>query len=87
MSDRLGTVRYATQQYQFLSGDSSASASPDTLKMIDDEVQRITSEQYERAQQLLQDHRPALECLTRQLLETETVDGAAVKQALAETGR
>jgi cell division protease FtsH len=80
-------VRYAAQQYQFLSGDSSASASPDTLKTIDDEVQRITSEQYERAQQLLQDHRAALECLTRQLLETETVDGAAVQQALAETVR
>ncbi|HVO69069.1 MAG TPA: ATP-dependent zinc metalloprotease FtsH, partial [Aggregatilineaceae bacterium] len=41
MSDKLGTVRYATQQYQFLSGgDLSASASPDTLKTIDDEVQR-----------------------------------------------
>jgi cell division protease FtsH len=88
MSDKLGTVRYATQQYQFLSGgDLSASASPDTLKTIDDEVQRITSEQYERAQQLLQEHRAALERVTRQLLETETVDGAAVKQALAETVR
>jgi cell division protease FtsH len=82
MSDKLGTVRYATQQYQFLSGDSSATASPATLKIIDEEVQRITTEQYQRAQQLLKDHRSALECVTRQLLETETVDGAAVKQAL-----
>ncbi|MCL4299147.1 MAG: ATP-dependent zinc metalloprotease FtsH [Anaerolineae bacterium] len=85
MSDKLGLVRYATQQYQFLSGDSSASASPETLKIIDDEVQRIIREQYQRAQQLLKDHRSALESVTRQLLETETVDGAAVKQALAET--
>jgi cell division protease FtsH len=83
MSDKLGTVRYATQQYQFLeSGDSSASASPETLKVIDEEVQRITTEQYGRARQLLADHRAALEHLTRQLLETESVDGAAVKQAL-----
>ncbi|HMB24379.1 MAG TPA: ATP-dependent zinc metalloprotease FtsH, partial [Anaerolineales bacterium] len=29
MSEKLGTVRYSTQQYQFLSGDSSASASPE----------------------------------------------------------
>ncbi|NUP98423.1 MAG: cell division protein FtsH, partial [Armatimonadetes bacterium] len=85
MSDKLGMVRYATQQYQFLSGDSSASASPETLTIIDEEVQRIIREQYQRAQRLLKDHRAALECLTRQLLETETVDGAAVKQALAET--
>ena len=84
MSDKLGTVRYASQQYQFLeSGETSATASPETLKVIDDEVQRITSQQYERAQQLLREHRPALEHLAQELLQTECVDGAAVKQALA----
>jgi cell division protease FtsH len=84
MSDKLGTVRYATQQYQFLSGDSSASASPETLKIIDEEVQRIITEQYARAQMLLRDHRVALETVTQQLLQTETIDGTAVKQALAQ---
>lgn len=78
------TVRYAAQQYQFLeSSESYASASPETLKVIDDEVQRITGEQYERAQQLLPEHRPALEHLSQELLETECVDGGAVMQALA----
>jgi cell division protease FtsH len=85
MSDKLGSVRYAAQQYQFLSAETTATASPETLRIIDEEVQRITSEQYERAQQLLKDHRAALECVTRQLLKTETVDGMAVKQALVET--
>lgn len=84
MSEKLGTVRYASQQYQFLEGgDSSAAASPETLKVIDDEVQRIIETQYQRAQQLLNENKGGLERLTRQLLETETVDGAAVKQALA----
>ncbi len=84
MSEKLGTVRYATQQYQFLaSGETSASASPETLKVIDDEVQRIITAQYERAQQLLKEHRTALERLAQELLKTECVDGAAVKQALA----
>jgi cell division protease FtsH len=84
MSDKLGNVRYAVQQYQYLeSGDTTASASAETLQVIDEEVRRITSEQYARAQQLLKDHRYALEHLTSQLLETECVDGAAVKQALA----
>jgi len=82
MSERLGTVRYATQQYQFLSGETTVAASPETLKIIDDEVQRIIAGQYERAQKLLREHQPALERLTQQLLKTETVDGAAVKQAL-----
>ena len=85
MSEKLGNVRYATQQYQFLSGDTTANASPETLQIIDEEVQRIIAEQYKRAQQLLNEHRSALERLTRQLLETETVDGAAVEQALVES--
>jgi cell division protease FtsH len=84
MSAKLGTVRYATQQYQYLQGESSTSASPETLKIIDEEVQRIIDEQYERAQQLLKDHRYALESLTQRLLQTETVDGTAVKQSLVE---
>jgi cell division protease FtsH len=82
MSNKVGMVRYATQQYQYLSGDTSASASPDTLRVIDEEVQQIISKQYQRAQQLLRDHQAALEHLTKQLLITETVDGSAVRQAL-----
>jgi cell division protease FtsH len=85
MSEKLGNVRYATQHYQFLSGDTTANASPETLQIIDEEVQRIIKEQYKRAQALLNEHRAALERLTRQLLETETVDGAAVEQALVES--
>jgi cell division protease FtsH len=57
------------------------------LRIIDEEVQRIITEQYKRAQELLIEHRSALEGLTRQLLETETVDGAAVKQALVDTAK
>lgn len=86
MSEKLGTVRYASQQYQFLSGESSATASQETLRMIDEEVQQIITGQYQRAQAALIEHRAALEGLTRQLLETETVDGAAVRQALLVTG-
>jgi cell division protease FtsH len=85
MSEKLGNVRYATQQYQFLSGDTTANASPETLQIIDEEVQRIVEGQYKRPQELLREHRSALERLTRQPLETETVDGAAVEQALIES--
>lgn len=84
MSDKLGTVRYATQQYQFLEGDSTATASPETLKIIDEEVQRIITEEYNRAQSLLREHRAALETVTQQLLKTETIDGTVVTQALVE---
>lgn len=86
MSERLGHVRYATQQYQFLeSAESTAAASPETLRVIDEEVQRLIDTQYERARALLTEHRAALESLATQLLQTETLDGAAVHRALADT--
>ena len=50
--------------------------------MIDGEVQRLVTEQYERAQALLKEHQAALKTLAQQLLKQETVDGSVVKEAL-----
>lgn len=83
MSERLGTVRYAVEQYQFLEGgDVGTTASQETLKTIDEEILRIVNEQYQRAQRLLSDHRSSLEIISKKLLEVETIDGEEVKRAL-----
>jgi len=84
MSDKLGSVRYAGQQLQYLSGaiEDNSQISPETRQVIDAEVQRIVTEQYERAQALLKEHAAALETLAQQLLKQETVDGSAVKMVL-----
>ncbi|HWQ03811.1 MAG TPA: ATP-dependent zinc metalloprotease FtsH [Longilinea sp.] len=86
MSEKLGTVRYAGQQSQYLGGmaEDDSQTSQITRQNIDSEVQRIVSEQYERAQSLLMEHRKSLESLTRQLLQLESLDGSAVKLALEE---
>lgn len=88
MSDRLGSVRYAGQQLQYLGGaiQDTSQVSPKTAEMIDSEIQRIITEQYERAQNYLTENRPALEALTQELLENETLDGSAVTQALQTMG-
>ncbi len=85
MSDVLGSVRYAGQQLQYLGGavEDNSSLSAETRKLIDAEVKRIIEEQYDRARTLLIERRSALEQLTRELLECETVDGNAVRAALA----
>ena len=85
MSPQLGSVRYAGQQMQYMgqSVEDDGHLSPETRKLIDGEVQRLVTEQYERAQKLLSDHQPALKTLAVELLEHETVDGSAVKNALA----
>jgi cell division protease FtsH len=85
MSPQLGSVRYTGQQMQYMgqSVEGDGNLSPETRKLIDGEVQRIVTEQYERAQKLLTEHQPALNTLAVELLEHETVDGTAVKKALA----
>jgi cell division protease FtsH len=84
MSEQLGSVRYAGQQLQYLGGsvEDNSQISPETRQVIDAEVQRLVTEQYERAQALLRDHHAALTTLARQLLKQETVTGSAVKEAL-----
>jgi cell division protease FtsH len=84
MSEKLGSVRYAGQQLQYLGGaiQEDSTLSPETRRVIDAEVQRIINEQYERVQRLLAEHRPALDALAQLLLRQETVDGSAVRQAL-----
>jgi len=88
MSEKLGSVRYAGQQLQYLGGsvEDNSQLSPETRQVIDSEVQRIVTEQYERAQALLKAHQAAHKTLAQQLLEQETVSGSAVKEALENSG-
>jgi cell division protease FtsH len=85
MSDKPGSVRYAGQQLQYLGGavEDNSQISPETRQVIDGEVQRLVTEQYKRAQELLKTHHSALETLAKQLLKQETVSGNVVKEALA----
>jgi cell division protease FtsH len=84
MSEKLGSVRYAGQQLQYLGGsvEDNSQISPETRQVIDAEVQRLVTEQYERAQELLKSHSKAHHTLAQQLLKQETVSGSDVKAAL-----
>ncbi len=84
MSEKLGSVRYAGQQLQYLNGAvrDNAQISPETQEIIDSEIQRIITDQYDRAQQLLSEHLPAVHTLAKKLLEMENLDGAEVRKAL-----
>jgi cell division protease FtsH len=84
MSEKLGSVRYAGPQLQYLGGalGDVSQLSPQTRDAIDSEIQRIVDAQFGRAQRLLTERRPALESLTADLLKSETLDGSVVRQAL-----
>jgi cell division protease FtsH len=84
MSAKLGSVRYAGQQLQYLGGvmQDNSQLSPHTREIIDAEVESVVTGQYEKAQALLRQHRGALEILAKELLKQESVDGSAVREAL-----
>jgi len=84
MSEKLGSVRYAGQQLQYLGGsvEDNSQISPETRQVIDAEIQRLVTEQYVRVQALLKDHSKAHHTLAQQLLKQETVSGSDVKAAL-----
>ena len=56
--------------------------SEDTARMIDEEVKRIVSEGYEKAQELLTKHLDELHTLAQGLLEYETLSGEEIKALL-----
>jgi len=88
MSDKLGSVKYAGQQLQYLGGavEDNSQISPETRELIDREVQSLITEQYERARKLLGEHHAALKALAQELLEHETVEGSVVTSVLADKG-
>ncbi|MDY0109795.1 MAG: ATP-dependent zinc metalloprotease FtsH [Candidatus Krumholzibacteria bacterium] len=86
MSDKLGPVAYEEASEQvFLGRDYTRrqTHSEQTLQQIDNEVQRIIHEQYERARAILEQHRRLVEAMAAALLERETLDRAEVQLIIA----
>ncbi|HPF34405.1 MAG TPA: ATP-dependent zinc metalloprotease FtsH [Candidatus Krumholzibacteria bacterium] len=77
MSDLMGPISYAEGEEQVFLGREYGrrkSMSERTLQLVDDEVKRIVSEQYERARSLLKKHEAEARTMAEALLERETLD-------------
>jgi cell division protease FtsH len=86
MSDDLGPLQYAEADEEVFLGYSmnrQKNMSNETAQAIDKEIRRIVETGYERAKQLLTDHRDELESLAKALLEYETLSGDEIKTVLA----
>lgn len=74
MSDKLGPVAFPRgEEHVFLGRELGESKhySEHTAMLIDDELRRIIDESYQRAMDLLTEHRDKLETLSQELLEKE----------------
>jgi cell division protease FtsH len=87
LSPALGPVGYSNDTPQYLGGQplTNRSFSEATQRVIDTEVARLLREAEAHAIDLLRTHRSALDALSAELLEQETVDGSVVR-AIASNG-
>lgn len=85
MSDQVGPIRYSVEQENPLLGKSfkmAADVSPQTLELIDQEVGAIVRSQYDRARDLINEHRDKLALVAEGLLKYETITGEEVSAVM-----
>jgi len=82
MSEKLGPVRYVGPAgMDYLGSQVSAlNLSPETERMIDEEIRRFLDEAAEEAMKILTDNESALHEIARILQEEEVIDGETVAQ-------
>jgi cell division protease FtsH len=87
LSPAVGPVGYGSDTPQYLGGGPSATRvySEETQRVIDTEVARLLREAEESAVGLLRTHRGALDALTQELLDRETVGGDVVRSIAARS--
>jgi cell division protease FtsH len=85
MSEELGPMTFGNRlDTPFLGRDLARdrSFSEEVAASIDHEINRVVTSCYERAKQLLREHRDRLDSLSQRLLEDETVQGEELQELL-----
>lgn len=89
MSEKLGPIEYGSNHNEvFLARDISQTTrnySERTAQIIDEEIQRIVTENYQRALDILTEHKDKLLLVADKLIEYETLSGEHIAE-LVETG-
>lgn len=84
MDDALGHVAYAQEENRFLNGmgqeQTMLPVSEQTARAIDESVQRIIAQAFERARGFLARNRPVLEAAAQELLQRESLDEARLSE-------
>ena len=86
MSDAMGPLTFGKKEEQIFLGREIAQHqdySEDTAIRIDHEIKRFVTANYERARQLLEEHREALDRIAEELLVREVLDADQVRKIVA----
>jgi len=82
MSDKFGMVALETVNNQYLGGDTSLACSPETAKIVDDEVVELVKAAYDKAMKILTENQEKLHEISAYLLERETITGEEFMEIL-----
>jgi len=84
MSERIGPMAWGSQGQVFLGEDlmHTRDYSDDTARVIDEEVESVLRQAEQSCNDLLTEHRKALDLVARALLEYETIDGSEVTRLI-----
>lgn len=81
MSEVIGPLTFRTTSP--LSGQPAPIISEQTAILIDTEVKKLVQSAYDRAREILCEHRAILDALTQALLDHETITGADIKKIVS----
>ena len=75
MRDRFGLMQLESIQNRYLDGNRVLNCSDKTAADVDAEVQKLLSECYERAKQIIREHLDSMDKIAQFLIEKETITG------------
>ncbi|MBI2186218.1 MAG: ATP-dependent zinc metalloprotease FtsH [Acidobacteria bacterium] len=79
----LGPLHFRRPSSAWEGDGRAAGFSEETARRVDDEIRAIVMRGYETARQAIDQRRPAVEALAKELLEFESVDASRLKEILA----
>lgn len=82
MSDKFGLAGFATIENQYLSGKASLNCGDITAAAIDDEIVQILKDSYEKAKDIINNNKDAMERLSEFLIQKETITGKEFMEIL-----
>jgi len=86
MSDIAGLMVLEKRSNQFLGGQSHKDFSDNMAMELDKYIKDTLNERYESVLDSLRNHKEAIEQMTAELLETEVISGARVREVIKENG-
>ena len=75
MSDKFGLMGLATTHSQYLENGVDMNCGDETATQVDEEVQKMLKDAFEKAKSLLKEYRVALDKIADYLIEKETITG------------